>query len=104
MGLRFAPDQPTEVLIAALNEEEGIAPTISELSEAMAVKRILLVDGYSGDQTVKTAKDCGAEIIFQDGIGKGDALAKAFHCIGDDTKYVVITDADYTYLPSICQE
>jgi len=107
LGQRFEPSQPTEVLIPALNEEEGIKATISELSETIHAQRILVVDGHSSDRTVEVAKDCGADIIFQDGKGKGDAIAKAVHFIDADAKYVVITDADYTYpaeyLPEMIQ-
>ena len=46
---------------------------------------------------VEVAKNMGADIIFQDGLGKGDALAKAFQRLNLDVDYVVITDADYTY-------
>jgi dolichol-phosphate hexosyltransferase len=94
---RFEPIQPIEVLIAALNEEEGIGDTISELSENIHANKILVVDGYSHDRTVEVAKDLGAEIVFQDGKGKGDAIASGLRHIGQDAKYVVITDADYTY-------
>jgi len=107
LGQRFEPEHPTEVLIAALNEEEGIGATISELSDAIQAQRILVVDGHSHDRTVEVAKDYGAEIVFQDGKGKGDAIAKAVKCIDSDVKYVVITDADYTYpaeyLPTMIQ-
>ena len=84
-------------MIAALNEEEGVGATISELSENIIAKRILVIDGHSYDRTVEVAKDHGAEIFFQDGIGKGDALAKAVRCMSSDVEYVVITDADFTY-------
>ena len=96
-GQRYQPTQPTNIFIAALNEEEGIGATISELSENIDAKRILVIDGHSHDRTVEIAKDYGAEIFFQDGKGKGDALAKAVQCMGEDVEYVVITDADFTY-------
>jgi glycosyltransferase involved in cell wall biosynthesis len=96
-GQRYHPTQPTNIFIAALNEEEGIGATISELSENIDAKRILVIDGHSQDRTVEVAKDYGAEIFFQDGKGKGDALAKAVKCMGEDVEYVVITDADFTY-------
>jgi glycosyltransferase involved in cell wall biosynthesis len=96
-GQRYEPAQPTNVFIAALNEEEGIGATISELSENLYAKRILVIDGHSQDRTVEVAKDQGAEIFLQDGKGKGDALAKAVQCMAPDVEYVVITDADYTY-------
>jgi dolichol-phosphate mannosyltransferase len=94
---RYEPTLSTNVFIAALNEEEGLGATISELSESIHAQRILVIDGNSHDRTVEVAKDLGAEIFFQDGKGKGDALAKAVQCMGTDVEYVVITDADYTY-------
>jgi dolichol-phosphate mannosyltransferase len=96
-GQRYQPTQPTNIFIAALNEEEGIGATISELSENIDAKRILVIDGHSQDRTVQVAQDYGAEIFFQDGKGKGDALAKAVQCMAADVEYVVITDADFTY-------
>jgi dolichol-phosphate mannosyltransferase len=97
IGQRYEPAQPTNIFITALNEEEGVGPTISELLENINAERILVIDGHSNDRTVEVAKDLGAEIFFQDGKGKGDALAKAVECMDADVKYVVITDADFTY-------
>ena len=94
---RYEPMLFTNVFIAALNEEEGLGATISELSESVHAQRVLVIDGNSHDRTVEVAKDHGAEIVFQDGKGKGDALAKAVQCMGEDVECVVITDADYTY-------
>ena len=89
-----------QVIIAALNEEEGIAHTIAELKEALldeAEAKFLVVDGYSVDATAKKAKNLGAEVVLQDGKGKGRAVAKAIEHISDTTDYVVFTDADFTY-------
>lgn len=85
----------TQVIIAALNEEEGIGSTITELYERLN-PRILVVDGNSTDRTVEVAKNLGAEIVFQDGQGKGDALAKGIENLGM-VDYVVLTDGDHTY-------
>ena len=87
----------TQVIIAALNEEEGIGPTIFELKKTLKHPRILVVDGKSTDRTVEIAKNMGADIVCQDGLGKGDALAKAIKHSDLTADYVVITDADYTY-------
>ena len=86
-----------QVIIAALNEEEGIGPTIAELKNYLCGAKFLVVDGNSVDKTALVAKSLGAEVIFQDGRGKGDAFAKAVEHIEKDTDYVVITDADFTY-------
>jgi len=88
----------TQVIIAALNEEEGVGLTISELRRYLEDVRILVVDGRSQDRTVEIAKDMGTDVTCQDGCGKGDAIAKAVeHANLSDIDYVVFTDADYTY-------
>ena len=87
----------TQVLIAALNEEEGIGLTISELNKTLKNPWILVVDGKSTDRTVEVAMNLGAEIVLQDGLGKGDAVAKGIAHIDPTVDYVVLTDADYTY-------
>jgi dolichol-phosphate mannosyltransferase len=86
-----------DVIIAALNEEEGIGLTLAEISQKISPNHVLVVDGHSDDRTVEIAKDLGAHILFQDGLGKGDAISKAVGCIGSDVDYVVVTDADFTY-------
>lgn len=96
------------VIIAALNEEKGIGLSLAELRLVLDDPRYLVVDGNSADKTVKVAKDMGAEILFQDGEGKGQAIAQALkHVKKDVIKYVVFTDADYTYpvksLPEMIQ-
>jgi dolichol-phosphate mannosyltransferase len=85
------------VIIAALNEEPGIGPTIVEISENLHPRRVLVIDGHSSDRTVEIAKDCGADILLQDGSGKGDAISKALRCADLNVDYVILTDADYTY-------
>ena len=96
------------VIIAALNEEKGIGLSLAELRLVLDAPRYLVVDGNSIDQTVKIAKDMGAEVLFQEGVGKGQAIAQAIkHVNLDVIKYVVFTDADYTYpvksLPEMIQ-
>ena len=88
---------PTQVIIAALNEEEGIGLTIAELQESLFAPRVLVVDGNSVDRTVEVSKDLGVDVLFQDGVGKGNAISKALKYINEEVQYVVITDADYTY-------
>jgi glycosyltransferase involved in cell wall biosynthesis len=86
-----------DVVIAALNEEEGIGLTLHEMLQNIHPERILVVDGHSCDRTVEVAKDMGATILFQDGAGKGDAIATAVNNIDTEVDYVVVTDADFTY-------
>ena len=85
------------VIIAALNEEEGIGPSLAELRLVLDDPRYLVVDGNSVDRTVEFAKEMGAEVLFQEGSGKGEAISQAIRFVDSDVKYVVFTDADYTY-------
>jgi dolichol-phosphate mannosyltransferase len=87
----------TQVVIAAWNEEEGIGLTVAELMDTLECPRIMVVDGRSTDRTVEVARNLGAEIFLQDGLGKGDAIAKAVAHIDKGADYIVLTDADYTY-------
>ena len=95
------------VIIATLNEEEGIGPTLAELKEFLMNPRFLVVDGNSRDRTVEVAGKMGSEVLFQEGSGKGQAIAQALKHVDFDVKYVVFIDADFTYpaeyLPEMIQ-
>jgi dolichol-phosphate hexosyltransferase len=80
-----------------MNEEEGIGLTITELLDSVDNVSLIIVDGKSTDRTVEVAKGLGAQIVFQDGKGKGDALAAGLRYLDPNVDYVVFTDADYTY-------
>jgi glycosyltransferase involved in cell wall biosynthesis len=90
-------DSSAQLVVAALNEEHGIGPTLIELLDNVPTSHVIVVDGHSLDRTVEIAKNLGADIIFQDSTGKGNAIAKALKHIDLNVKYVVLTDADYTY-------
>jgi len=88
----------TLVIIAALNEEEGIGPTLTEIKDCLNNPLCLVVDGHSIDDTVKVAKTMGAQVILQKGSGKGDAIATAIkHAGALGIKHVAFIDADFTY-------
>jgi glycosyltransferase involved in cell wall biosynthesis len=85
------------VVIAALNEEDGIGPTLRELRDVLVDPCFLVVDGNSADRTAEVAEELGAEVIFQRGKGKGSAIAQALQHVNADPSYILFTDADYTY-------
>jgi dolichol-phosphate mannosyltransferase len=84
-------------VIAALNEEEGIGPTIEELREHLSEVYLMVVDGRSIDRTVEIAKDMGATVLVQEGKGKGLAIGQGIRQLPSSVRYVVFTDADFTY-------
>jgi len=88
---------PLTVIIAALNEEEGIGPTIEELKKTLEDPTYLVVDGNSVDRTVEVAKEMGANVLEQESSGKGQAIAQAIKHVNSTARYVVFIDADFTY-------
>jgi glycosyltransferase involved in cell wall biosynthesis len=84
------------IVIPTLNEEEAIGPLIDEIKEA-GYRRILVVDGYSKDKTVKIASDKGAKVVGQHGRGKTGAVLVARDIV--DTPYFLLMDGDYSYDP-----
>lgn len=90
--------EDTLVIVATLNEESGLGPTLTEVNDTLENPLCLVVDGRSTDRTVEVARECGAQTLLQKGIGKGDAIATALsHTKGLNVKYVALIDADYTY-------
>jgi glycosyltransferase involved in cell wall biosynthesis len=80
-------------LIPTLNE----APTIAQVIQKARIfaDRVVVVDGHSSDDTGIVAERFGAEVLLQEGRGKGKALRTAFDRIEEDI-YVII-DGDATY-------
>jgi dolichol-phosphate hexosyltransferase len=93
----YEPALSVQLVIASLNEEEGIGLTIAEMKDTLGDISTLVVDGRSKDKTVLLAKNMGANVIYQDGNGKGDAFAKALENLDPKVNYIILTDADFTY-------
>jgi glycosyltransferase involved in cell wall biosynthesis len=85
------------VVVAALNEEQGIGPTLEELLSVLGHSHLIVVDGNSVDKTVEIAKNMGVDVLLQYGTGKGAAMFQGLRQLSSDMRYVVFTDADFTY-------
>jgi dolichol-phosphate hexosyltransferase len=85
------------VVIATLNEEDGIGPTLDELQKVLSNPYLVVVDGNSIDKTTEIAKNMGADVLLQEGKGKGNAMFQGYRNISSKVPFIVFTDADYTY-------
>jgi glycosyltransferase involved in cell wall biosynthesis len=85
------------IVVATLNEEEGVGLTLEELQKVLSDPYLIVVDGNSVDRTVEIAKNMGANVLLQKGKGKGHALSQGLRELDSDSRYVVFTDADFTY-------
>lgn len=89
-------------VLPALNEGHGIGSVIDRIPKGDLERRgykvnVWVLDGRSTDRTVDVAKSRGANIMLQDGRGKGRAVAQAFDFLRSDL--VIMLDADNTYDP-----
>jgi glycosyltransferase involved in cell wall biosynthesis len=97
LGIGKGHQSSFSVVIAAMNEEEGIGPTIDELQRVLDKPYLVIVDGNSVDKTIEIAKNMGADVLLQEGTGKGDAMFQGFHNLSSKVPFVIFTDADFTY-------
>ncbi len=95
--IEFQPlrDQVT-VVIPTLNEERAIGSLIDEI-RADGYDKILVVDGYSKDNTAQVAAEHGAKVVGQHGKGKAGAILVARELV--NTQYFLLMDGDRTYDP-----
>jgi glycosyltransferase involved in cell wall biosynthesis len=84
------------VVIPVLNEEEGIGRVIYGVKRE-GYRNILVVDGYSTDNTVSVANENGVRVVYQHGVGKTGAIKTAIEHVR--TPYFVVMDGDCTYAP-----
>jgi dolichol-phosphate mannosyltransferase len=89
-----ATKENVTIVLPVLNEEAGIGRVLDELT-AHGYSHILVVDGYSTDQTVQVAESKGAEVVSQHGRGKTGAIKTAIDNV--PTPYMLIMDGDFTY-------
>ena len=101
------------IILPALNEERTIGRVIRRIPiETLRVlgyaSRILVVDGHSVDATLAIARARGAEVVRQDGRGKGNALRQVVELLQEEARdsdrsgvarHYVVLDADGTYAP-----
>jgi dolichol-phosphate mannosyltransferase len=91
--MKFNKDEVC-ILIPTLNEGPTIGTIVREF-KAQGYNNILVMDGKSTDNTVKTAREAGATVRTQSGTGKGNAIIEAFEVI--EQSYILMLDGDGTY-------
>lgn len=89
------------IIIPAYNEEVTIAEVIRRFHSELPDASIYVVNNKSSDETGEIAAKtldflgCKGRVIFENRIGKGNAVRRAFREIEAD--YYVLVDADLTY-------
>jgi dolichol-phosphate hexosyltransferase len=78
------------VIIPTQNEADNIAPILEEVKAHTS--DILVVDGFSDDDTLEVVKRAGVRYVMDNRIGKGDALRVGV--ANTDKDIIVFMDAD----------
>ena len=102
--IRTTPPSSCTVVIPCRNEKGNIEPAITRLPAFCENIEIIFIEGHSQDGTFDEALRVANEysqydikVLQQDGVGKADAVYKAFdHARGD---ILMILDADLTMPP-----
>lgn len=91
----------TLLLIPTRNEEEAIGDLLHE-AYSNGFSNILVVDGFSSDQTMDKASAAGARVVQQEfGRGKGCGVRTGMRLfLEGDFKFLSIIDGDGTNVPS----
>jgi dolichol-phosphate mannosyltransferase len=82
------------VIIPTLNEEEAISKVLNDVL-TNGYNNVLVIDGFSNDNTVSIAKKHGVKVVEQKGVGKTGAVKMALELV--TTPYFVLMDGDCTY-------
>src|SRR3989338_747880 len=80
------------IVIPTLNEEVGLYHTLSCIPKF--INEIIIVDGYSTDNTIQIARTFRTRVYFDD-VGKGSALIKGMKKATGDI--IIIADGDFAH-------
>ena len=89
-------DKLISVVIPALNEENAIGHVIQDLPDW--VDQIVVADNGSRDLTADTARQLGAEVVFELEPGYGAACLRGLSAV-KEADIVVFLDGDYSDFP-----
>ena len=87
------------VMVPCLNEEMTIGQVVADFKAALPTAKIVVCDNASTDNTAVVAQQAGADVIYEDLPGKGNAIRRLFSDIEADI-YVMV-DGDATYEASL---
>jgi len=83
------------IVVSTLNEEDNLRPVLHW--SALYADELIVVDGHSTDATREIAYECGAKVVLDNNLGKGDAIRVGIMKATGDI--LVFIDADGSHDP-----
>lgn len=92
-------DRRVVVALTAYNDEKSIADAVADFRVHPAVRRVIVVDNNSSDQTSERAHQAGAYVVTETQPGYGRCV---FRCLqealrDDDAELIAICEGDLTF-------
>ena len=98
-GKKEASPPPIDVVIPALNEEQSISLVLEALPDEW-IRRVVVVDNGSTDDTAVVARQSGADVVREERRGYGSACLRGLAALSADPPSIVIfVDADFSDFP-----
>ena len=96
----------TAIIIPSYNASATLGKLISQLSDYISPKDIIVIDDGSMDDTYKIAKDSGVVLLkHEENKGKGMALKTGFdYCLKNNYTGVITIDADLQHDPKFIKD
>jgi len=85
------------VIIPALNEEKTIGQVVKYCLSESAVSEVIVVDDKSEDNTIKIARQAGANVIISASRGKGISMKEGIDA--STNEFIIFLDADIDPYP-----
>jgi len=91
-------DKRVVVALTAYNDEESIGPAVADFARHPLVKRVIVVDNNSMDQTATVAAEAGARVVVEQEPGYGKCVYRCFkEALSEDGELIVLCEGDMTF-------
>ena len=91
-------DKRMVVALTAYNDEESIGPAVADFASHPLVKRVIVVDNNSMDQTATVAAEAGARVVVEQEPGYGKCVYRCFkEALSEDGELIVLCEGDMTF-------
>jgi len=94
-------DRRVVVALTAYNDEASIGQAVADFRRHPLVRRIIVVDNNSRDETFNVASQAGARVVVEKNPGYGRCVYRCFEeALNEDGQLIVLCEGDMTFRAS----